>query len=336
MKRSSIRNPAWLTIGIALVGLGCAAVVLGAKSSEPQVYARAATWADTMTATRANYIKWAAENNRPADPAAFQPFDSGPMAGDGPGRQVSISVAGVKTLRLLTTCEKGTANCNIWGDPKLIAADGKETPLGDLKPDSITVGWGKMLLDKNWQEKPLRVGDREFKRGIWVHASSELVYTLDGKVQRLEAWVGEDKDRANGTVRFPVLSGDAPQLPAWWTRLAEDFPREAAWLADDAGAGALAWFAARTDASFEQSLVDRCASQLGGAAESLKIQAQALQQAAAPAGDPRWLELYSLACRARRCATVIGQVSIWTRPAYEAELRGLVSAKAASDDPRWT
>ncbi|MCX5682405.1 MAG: hypothetical protein NT049_01810, partial [Planctomycetota bacterium] len=119
------------------------------------------------------------------------------------------------------------------------------------------------------------------------------------------------------------------------TSLAADFPREAAWLADDAGPGALAWFAARTDTALEQSLIDRCAAQLGGAAESLKIQAAALQQAAAPAGDPRWLQLYALGCRARQCATVIGQVSIWARPAFEAELRGLVSAKAASDDPRW-
>jgi hypothetical protein len=335
MKRFSTRNPVWLTVGLVFVGLGCAAVGLGAKSSEPQVYARGATWAETMVATRANYIKWAAESNRPADPSGFQPFDSGPMAGDGPGQQVLLSVAGVKTLRLLTSCEKGTANCNIWGDPKLIAADGKETPLGALKPDSIAIGWGQMLLDKNWQDKPLRVGDREFKRGIWVHADSELVFTLDGKYQRFEAWVGEDKDRANGLVRFQVLSGESPQLPAWWTRLAADFPREAAWLAAARGGGALAGLAAPPDTKYEQTLLDRCAKQLGGAAESVQTQSQALQQAAAPAGDLRWLQLYALACSARQCAVVIGQVGAESKPALEKDLQGLVAAKAAPGDPRW-
>jgi hypothetical protein len=335
MKRFSSRSSAGVIAGLVLVGLGCAAVGLGAKSSEPPVYAKAATWAETMIATRSNYIKWAAENNQPADPSGFQPFDSGPMPGTGPGRQVSLNVAGVKTLRLLTTCEKGTANCNIWGDPKLIAADGKETPLGTLKPDSVTVGWGQMLLDKNWQDKPLRIGDREFKRGIWVHADSELQFALDGKYQRFEAWVGEDKDRANGVLRFQVLSGEPPQLPAWWTRMTEDFPREAAWLADDAGAGVLQWFAARADTKYEQSLIQRCIQQLGGAAESVQAQSQALDQAAVPAGDARWLDLYVLACRARQCAAVIGQAGPESKPALEKELQGLVAAKAAPGDPRW-
>ena len=335
MKRFSSRSSIWVTVGLVLVGLGCAAIGAGAKP-EPQVYTKAATWPETMAATRAAYVKWAAENNQAGDPSGFQPFDSGSMAGDGPARQVSISVAGVKMLRLLAAVEKGTANCNIWGDPKLIAADGTETPLGTLKPASVHVGWGQMLVDKNWQDKPLRIGDREFARGIWVHADSEIQYALDGKYQRFEAWVGEDADRANGALRFQVLSGEPPQLPTWWTRLAEDFPREATWLADDAGAGRLlSWFAARADTKCEQALIQGVAKQLGAAAEGVRSQMQALDQAAAPAGDARWLDLYALACRARECATVIGRVGAESRPAFDKELQGLVAAKAAQDDPRW-
>ena len=131
-------------------------------------------------------------------------------------------------------------------------------------------------------------------------------------------------------------SGDPSQLPAWWARMTGDFPREAAWLADDAGSGrVLSWFAARADAKFEQSLIQRVAQQLGAAAEGVQSQSQALEQAAAPAGDLRWLDLYALACRARECAAVIGQVGAGSKPGLDKELQGLVAAKAASDDPRW-
>ncbi|MBE3098775.1 MAG: NPCBM/NEW2 domain-containing protein [Planctomycetes bacterium] len=334
MTRASIRGLPWVRAGLLCAVLGCVAIGAGAKP-EPQVYTKAATWAETMAATRANYIQWAAKNNEAQDPSGFQPFDSGSMPGDGPARQVLVNVAGLKVLRLVATCEKGTANCNIWGEPKLVAADGKETPLGTLKPTSVSVGWGQMLLDKNWQDRPLRIGNREFKHGIWVHADSELVYALDGKYQRFEAWVGEDKDRANGVVRFEVLSGEAAQRPAWWTRMTEDFPRETGWLADDAGGGALQWFAPRTDTKYEQSLIQRVLGQLGAAAEGLQAQMQGLEQAAAPPGDPRWLNLYILACRARECATVIRRVGPESAPGLEKEWQGLVVARATLDDPRW-
>lgn len=146
----------------------------------------------------------------------FQPYDSGPLRGEGPAQPVSINVSGVKILRLLTFCEKGTANCNIWGEPRLIATDGTVTPLTGLKPVDVTVGWGSLLINTNWLGNPLRVGDRTFADGFWVHADSELRFDLNGKYERFEAYVGEDGDRANGVVRFEVRSGDPvrPMPPA--------------------------------------------------------------------------------------------------------------------------
>jgi len=142
---------------------------------------------------------------------AFEPYDSGPVRGDGPARKVSVNVAGVRVLRLLTSCEQGTANCNIWGEPRLVAQDGTVTPLTALTPISVRVGWGRLLLNTNWLGHPLCIGEQTFRDGFWVHADSELRFKLDGRYERFEAFVGEDRDRANGVVRFQVLSGDAPR-----------------------------------------------------------------------------------------------------------------------------
>ena len=143
--------------------------------------------------------------------AEFQPYDSGPVPGDGPAQKVTVDIAGVRVLRLLASCEKGVANCNIWGEPRLIAKDGTVTALTGLRPFAVSVGWGQLLVNTNWMGHPLRVGDRTFADGFWVHADSELRFRIDGKYERFEAFVGEDKDRANGVARFQVLSGDRPR-----------------------------------------------------------------------------------------------------------------------------
>lgn len=143
--------------------------------------------------------------------AEFQPYDSGPVPGDGPAQKVTVDIAGVRVLRLLASCEKGVANCNIWGEPRLIANDGTVTALTGLRPFAVSVGWGRLLVNTNWMGHPLRVGDRTFADGFWAHADSELRFRIDGKYDRFEAFVGEDKDRANGVARFQVLSGDRPR-----------------------------------------------------------------------------------------------------------------------------
>jgi len=114
-----------------------------------------------------------------------------------------------------------------------------------------------MLLNKNWQDHPLMVGDRQFEFGFWVHADSALTFALDGNYERFEAFVGEDKDRADGLVRFRVLPAAVP-LPASWPDLARDFPRQTGWLQADAGIdGLTAWFGPRENVALEQDVLAR-------------------------------------------------------------------------------
>ena len=288
-----------------------------------------ATWAESLAAARAVYLA-----SPEAQPAAtrdslFKPFDSGPIDGQGPAKQVVVDVTGLKELRLVTKCERSPANCNIWGEPKLIAKDGTVTRLTTLKPSSVKVGWGQLLLDKNWQDHPLRVGDRTFEFGLWVHADSELCFALDGRYERFEALVGEDVDRAAGVVRFRVLSTATPP-PAVWADLASAFPMQAGWLHSDAGSDGIAtWFGNRETASLEREILETVLSQIQPADAPFRAEVEALSQGNAAAGDPRWLSLYARACRYRQC------LSLGRKSSLQPELESLVTAAVPEDDPRW-
>jgi len=316
--------------------IAAATVILtGAVRMDAAEYAKESSWAETMTAMRAVYLESPEAQGAVARDTLFAPFDSGALDGKGPGRQVVVDVAGLKELRLVAICEKGPANCNIWGEPRLIAQDGAVTRLTDLKPTSVSVGWGELLLDKNWQDHPLIVGDRQFEFGFWVHANSELTFALDGKYERFEAFVGEDKDRQGGLVRFKVLSTPLP-LPEFWADLARDFPLEAGWMHADYGAdGVAAWFFRRDTGSLEEEIVTRA---LREAAADLPLTAElkTLVTAEAGAGDVRWLDLYTRVCRYRDCTAMVATLeNVEVKAVCEKELAALVDAKTPAEDARW-
>ncbi|MBM3892636.1 MAG: hypothetical protein FJ388_26255, partial [Verrucomicrobia bacterium] len=238
--------------------------------------------------------------------------------------------AGLKQLRLVAIMEKGPANCNIWGEPKLIAKDGTVTRLTTLKPVSVSVGWGQLLVNTNWMGHPLIVGDRKFEFGFWLHANSEMTFDLGGKYERFEAFVGEDKDRLGGLVRFRVLS-EPPPLPSFWADLTRDFPMQSSWLQSDAGSDGIAgWFGRRETSALEQEIIGTALRQIGPAATPLQAELEALVQAKAPAGDARWLQLYARACRYRDCAPMVQGIA-----ALQKELEDLITSKALADDSRW-
>jgi len=231
----------------------------------------------------------------------------------------------VKTLRLEGFVEENVANCQIWGEPTLFDAAGQATRLTSLTPTSQRVGWGQMLLDHNWQNHPLAIGEHVFSFGFWVHADSELAFRLDGQYTRFEAWCGEDRDRAVGKLRFRVLSGEAPPIPAYVADLATRYPYEMGRLLDDAGLnGVLDGFAPRATTDWEQALLARCAARAPSVA--LSAARDALAAAAAPPGDARWLALYARWLRYAEAR----------RPGFEAAGEALAAAGVEADSPRWT
>ncbi len=294
-----------------------------------------ATWAEALSAARASYIR-SLGKTAPAEVASsFEPVDTGPMAGKAPARRVEVNVAGLDTIRLVTICEKGQGNCHIWGEPVLIAADGAKTKLGSLKPASVSVGWGQLTKDQNWQKHPLQVGDRKFSHGLWVHGDSELIYKLAGKYVRLEAWVGIDKDRAAGMARFKVLSGKDPEPPAVWKEIAKRYPRESNWITGPGARQLANWFQNRPDASQEQSMIDGVLGAAGAGGKSLRGELKALAEAKAPAGDARWLDLYARSCLFRDVAQRIALAGPGATAEALKDLDALAAAKTPIDDARW-
>jgi len=325
--------------------LACAAGRAGAAQKPrkpqpvaPELYAKEATWADTMVATRQQYLQWSAAATQQEGASAFKPYDSGTVAGDGPAKHVSVSVAGLRNLRLVAILEHGGGNCHIWGEAKLIAKDGAETRLSSLNPVYVRVGWGQLFRDKNWQSHPLQIGEKKFQHGIWVHADSDVCYALGGKYERFEAWVGMDTDRAVPSgARFKVLSGAPDLLPGLWGGIAKDFPTQSEWLAEDTGRNQhLAWFQERSNAGVEQGLIHRALSGAGASADGLRKELAGLVQAKAPAGDAQWLDLYARACRHRECLAAVAKMQAASlRQPFEQELASLVQAKAGPEDAGW-
>ncbi|MDD4871665.1 MAG: NPCBM/NEW2 domain-containing protein [Kiritimatiellae bacterium] len=306
------------------------------KTDTSAVYIKKGTWAETMVATRAKYLQ--SSSGKKTEPAGtfFRPYDSGLMKGNGPGQCISVNVSGLKTLRLVASCEEGTANCNIWGEPKLITKDGAETRLTALKPASVRVGWGQMLINTNWQGHQLQIGDRKLEYGIWVHANSEIKYDLDGKYERFEAFAGEDKDRANGVLQFKVLSGETIQPPSFWTDISRDYPVQAGWFMKDTGEdGMLDWLSSRTDSKVEQDFINRVLKQIAPGGRGYKDELDNLVKANTVPGNSRWLDLYGRTCRYRECAVALKQTGTDDRANLEKELETMASDRIPPDDSKW-
>jgi len=307
------------------------------KPAESGLYAKKGTWAETLLASRAQYAQWETEKSKQAGHPGFQPFDSGTVSGDGPARHISVNVAGLDTMRLTVNLEGGSGNCSIWGEAKLIAKDGTETQLSSLRPVAIKVGWGSLVVNKNWQDHPLQIGDKKFQHGIWAHTDSDVCYALARKYERFDAWIGMDADRATGAARFKVLSGLPDLLPAIWQNVAQDFPAQAKWLIEDAAQGQhMRWFAESNSVRFEQGIIGHVVGQVGPAADPLRKDLADLAAAKTPPTDPSWLNLYARACRAREAFASVKQVPLAElRSPLEQQLAELSRAKTPSEDPRW-
>jgi len=124
---------------------------------------------------------------------------------------ISIDVSGIQVLDLHATGYSwGQA---VWAEPVLVAEDGSVSSLVDLKPIAAKVSWGSFTQDKGPDGKALAIGQRRFTRGLFAHADSRLLYRLDGKYVRFQAWVGINYTAAErGKVVFEVRDGSGYEL----------------------------------------------------------------------------------------------------------------------------
>jgi len=171
-----------------------------AAGADPPWYVKRDTWRETLIASRAAKRK-ATENT------GSLPYCSPVFRNQDKAKHLRLNVSGLDKLVLACTVggDDYAYDDNIWADPKLIAPDGREVWLTDLRPAKSRVGYLRLFVNENLSGKRLKIGGKEFERGFWAHAPSVLEFHLDGKYKWFDTWIGLDKLAAGpGSSEFLV------------------------------------------------------------------------------------------------------------------------------------
>ncbi|HWQ90276.1 MAG TPA: glycoside hydrolase family 36 N-terminal domain-containing protein, partial [Clostridia bacterium] len=99
-------------------------------------------------------------------------------------------------------------------------------PLSALDLNQMTIGWGKVQVDRGVMGRPLSIGGKPFAHGVGTHGTSKLRVELNQNAARFVAQVGlDDSAEGKGSVGFvvigdgkvlwksPVLTGGQPATP---------------------------------------------------------------------------------------------------------------------------
>ena len=164
-----------------------------------------------------------------ADQAANSPLMRGGMA----AVPLSVDVAGAKDLTLMATVGPDTYDFDqaVWGEPRLVLADGRVVDLTSLKPVSASVGYGSLLVNKA-HNGALQIAGERLSGGFWAHAPSELTFALPAGAVRFEARVGLTSPKGKGSVVFRAEAGNQAEKRALARRLARVNPEALQRLAE--------------------------------------------------------------------------------------------------------
>ena len=184
--------------------------------ARPDFYVRKPTWQETMLASREALARAEAAQQRlrrearKSDPELkdFETFRLDLSAGDEP-RKVKVRISRMTTLYLRAERDEKSRRGGAWvylGEARLIAADGKATPLRPNRP-LVTRRLGTRRVGD--ERKPLLVGKRTFERGISLNCERgqhvEAVLAPAGKYEWLEAWAALPKSRNGAGARARLI-----------------------------------------------------------------------------------------------------------------------------------
>jgi len=195
------------------------ALALPTVASDPNFYLKRATWQDTLIASADAIAKSDLRDG-------FAGFESETLRGGEAAQHISIDVAGAKELWLFVTgCPDVKWGVADWADARLIAKDGSAVSLTAEKNFKAILGRHEndLTLRSGLYQK-MRLGDREFERGLHVQANSAVLAPIDGEYEKFEAWIGVDAwAGTNGTVRFSVVGARTAARKRLWEFVARDF-----------------------------------------------------------------------------------------------------------------
>ena len=135
-----------------------------------------------------------------------RPAYTSEVIGRGDVADIRVDIAGAKRLYLVVTDAGDGNSCDWadWAEPRLVGSQG-EAKLTSLRWDKATTSYGKVLVDKNCRDLPLRISGRPVADGIGTHASSVIVYDIAGRgFEQFEARGGLDNGRRDlGGTDYP-------------------------------------------------------------------------------------------------------------------------------------
>nr|WP_129733102.1 SUMF1/EgtB/PvdO family nonheme iron enzyme [Parabacteroides goldsteinii] len=120
----------------------------------------------------------------------------------------AVDLKGVDKLVLITAGGPDGSDYDqaVWGNARLIAADGSSVWLDEVPFEYGVAGWAKPKMNVNAYDHEIFIAGKEYKHGVFCHANGTLVYPIKGKYVRFEAEVGIDDTSSGGSVYFQALN----------------------------------------------------------------------------------------------------------------------------------
>ena len=120
----------------------------------------------------------------------------------------AVDLKGVDKLVLITAGGPDGSDYDqaVWGNARLIAADGSSVWLDEVPFEYGVAGWAKPKMNVNAYDHEIFIAGKEYKHGVFCHANGTLVYPVKGKYVRFEAEVGIDDTSSGGSVYFQALN----------------------------------------------------------------------------------------------------------------------------------
>ena len=119
-----------------------------------------------------------------------------------------VDLKGVDKLVLITAGGPDGSDYDqaVWGNARLIKADGTAVWLDEVPFEYGVAGWAKPKMNINAYDHEIFIAGKEYKHGVFCHANGTLVYPIKGEYVRFEAEVGIDDTSSGGSVYFQALN----------------------------------------------------------------------------------------------------------------------------------
>ncbi len=241
----------------------------------------------------------------------FTPFFSSVIkAGDAP-QKISVNIEGLDTLYLIISVgfDDYERDHGVWGEAALIDKNGTKTHLGDIQPIRIKTGWGDLYTNENYTHKSLTIAGLEFEYGLLAHAHSELVYAVDRKYVRFDAWIGVEQEAGEkGDVNFKVLGHSEEK---YWKQFKNKYPSGPGNAHIDISQNERdLWLYNAHSVYLEKELIQRVIQAINRDVPVLQKKFDLLLREKPAVHDARWLQLYARACRLRAAVKQIDEMKL--------------------------